>query len=285
MNRRVSGLVLLLLAVTAVVIVRAVQHPGVAGRPVAAPLPGPPAVGSCLLLQDGVPRPVDCADPHDLEVIAGVEADATSPTVAQCRARAADYLAPILVDDWQVPVAVDVAVVSAPTGERVGSRGWQACTVRPSTHDRFTGSLRGMTLATYRTDLFGTCFDRSTGPDLPCDGPHDAERLGTADLVETDPAFINAKPYYGINYTAVTLPDSVLADLTRRCRSLAVALTGAADPTYGGQLEIRADIRSVLTTERRDTVEIVLGCLAVAPAGRPLTGSVVGLGSRPLPFG
>lgn len=276
---------MLLVAAVAVVVVPTVYHPGVAGRAAAAPLPGPPAVGSCLLLQDAVPALVDCAEPHDVEVTAGVDADATSPTSAQCQARAADYVAPIQVGDWEVPLAYDVGVLPAPPGERLGARGWQACTIRPSTHERFTGSVRGMTLATYRGVLFGSCSDSYAGPVLRCDSPHETELLGMADIVYADPQLNVSEPYSGFDPSASPLPDSVTADLTGRCTTLAAELTAVTDPTYGGQLEIRMSVRGVYPLDRLDTVQIYLACMAVAPTDRPLSGSVIGLGMQPLPFG
>ncbi len=283
MDRRLVGALTLLLATTAVLVAPALQHPGLSGRASAAALPGPPAVGSCLLVRDAVAGPVDCAEPHDLEVTAGVDSDATTPSPEQCTQRAVDYVAPIRVDDWLVPLAMDVAVIPAPPGERAGDRGWQACTMRPTTHDRFAGTVRGMTLADYRSDVFGSCFDQHPGPKIRCDSPHDAELLGTADVVVTDAAPAGNRVRQLPGASALSAP--LIADLTGRCTSLAARLTGVADPTYAGLLGIRMFVRGVDPTAQPDTLRVAVSCVAVAPPGQPLSGSVVGLGTRPLPFG
>ena len=283
LSRAAAGALALLVAGVLVIVVRAVAQPGLAGTATTAPLPGPPAVGACLRIDDGPPAVVDCAAPHDLEVTAGVTADATPPSRSQCDARSADYLPPITVDDWLVPVAVETTVVPAPPGERVGGRGWQVCTVRPENHDRWSGTVRGMTLATFRSDVFGNCVDSTRGPRVPCGSPHDGELLGTAAVAYTGLDLDGT--YFGVDSSAATLPDDVRADLQARCGELAARMTAAADPTYGGLLTAAVRVRTVAPTDVPGGVQVYLACLATPPPGRPLSGSVVGLGDAPLPLG
>jgi hypothetical protein len=283
MNRRAAGAVVLVLAFVLVIVVRAVGNPGLPGTAAAAPLPGPPPVGACLLITDGRPAVVDCAEPHDLEVTAGVTADATPPTLSQCDARTAGYLPPIVVDGWLVPVDAETSVVPAPPGQRSADRGWQVCTVGPGIRDRFTGSVRGMVLTTFRSDVFGNCADATAGPRLPCTGPHTGELLGTTDRTYTDVDLDDV--YLGVALNAGNVPAAVGTDLDARCAALAGRVTGSDDPTYGGQLGIRMQVQTVVPTDVPGTIRVYASCLAVGPPGRPLTASVIGLGAGPLPFG
>ncbi|WP_111767738.1 hypothetical protein [Nakamurella deserti] len=282
MNRRAAGAAALLLAFVLVLAVRAVGHPGLPGSATAAPLPGPPPVGACLLLTDGRPAVVDCVAPHDLEVTAGVSADATPPTLSQCDARTAGYLPPVVVDDWLLPLEVRTTVVPAPPGQRSADRGWQVCAVRPDTGERFAGSVRGMTLETFRGDVVGRCSDDPTGPAVPCGDPHAAELLGTTDRSYPDVDLGGV--YLGVALNAGSVPDAVGADLDARCTALAGRLTDSDDPTYDGQLDLRVQVLTVVPTDVPGTIRVYASCVAAGPPGRALTASVVGLGPGPLPL-
>ncbi len=281
--RRALGALVLVLAVTAVVLVRAVAHPGITGSAAAAPLPGPPTVGACLRLAAGLPAVTDCAAPHDLEVTAGVSADATPPSRSQCAARGAEYLPPLTVDGWLLPVDVETRVLPAPPGERAGGRGWQVCTVRPESHTRYTGTVRGMTLPSFRPDVFGRCAGDVGGLSTPCTAAHRTEELGTIDLPYA--GLDLAGTYFGVDLSAATLPDAVTADLTARCAALTGRLTGAADPTYGGRLGSAVEVRTAVPTAEPGGLRVYAACRVTPPPDRVLTASVIGLGDRDLPLG
>ena len=283
MDRRLIGVLALLLAAVALLVVRAAENPGLPGSAAPVALPGPPPVGSCLVVDTTV-TVVECAEPHDAEVTAGTTIDDQAPSRSFCDAAAADYLPPIITGDgWQVPVDVQTAVLPAPEGQRSADRGWRACTVRPESSERFTGSLRGMTLATFRDDVFGSCPAPSRSDRIPCSAAHPTELLGTTNL-----AYPDAQPtgaYFGIDNSAAALPDAVGADLDHRCRTLAATLTGNPDPTYGGRLTVRLEVDTVVPTDVPGTLQVCVSCAVDAPPGRWLTASVIGLGTAPLPLG
>ena len=226
---------------------------------------------------------VGCAEPHDAEVTAGTTADAEVPSRSFCDAAAAEYLRPVVADGWQIPVDVQTGVLPAPEGQRAADRGWRACTVRPESGLRFTGSLRGMTPATFRGDVFGSCPAPGRSDRIPCSGAHPTELLGTTNL-----AYPDAQPggaYLGVGDRAAALPAAVGADLDSRCQRSAARLTGAADPTYGGRLTVRLEVDTVVPTDVPGTRQVYVSGTVDAPAGRWLTASVIGIGEGALPLG
>jgi hypothetical protein len=58
---------------------------------------------------------------------------------------------------------------------------------------------------------------------------------------------------------------------------------GSADPTRGGQLRVVAD-RMTSQTDGRSDGPLTVACFVTSAAGQQLSGSVIGLGERAVPF-
>jgi hypothetical protein len=140
-----------------------------------------------------------------------------------------------------------------------------------------------MTLAGFRSDVFGSCFDTDPRERVPCAGAHAAELLGVGTVAYPDAAPDGT--YFGVDFSAAALPEAVVGDLGSRCTALGAALTGTADPTYGGQLSVRIQVNTVVPTDVPGTVQVYVSCVATGPPASPLTASVIGLGDGPLPVG
>ncbi len=286
-----AGLIVLLLAALASVAVPRILQPGLAGVPAAAPLPPPPAVGTCMAVAERTRTIVPCSHPHHLEITATWPADDPTSPVRGDRdtcAKAGDEYTGVNADPnaalWSpATIRPDTARIRAPRGERAGQRGWVACTIQPWTYEHYVGSIRATGPGRSRPAAYGSCA--IWGAPATCTKAHDAELLGvtTGFIPDAPGTDVLRKP---------AVPDSLIAELTGYCGDLARQLTGAADPTYAGQLEI-----SLLPDAWRGTNDVFEGststdypgiyyfgsCLLHAPEGL-LVGSVVGLGDAPVPF-
>jgi hypothetical protein len=229
--RRIAGaLVLAAALVMAFLVARGASFP-LAGQPVAA-WPPPPVVGGCQVLDGAALDAVPCADPHDLEITRAWQAYETLPKdlASLCGQAAVDYLGgagdPTAVQGWALDLPQYSAYQwTAPPTETVGGRGWTACVISPWRSGQYTGSVRNLRSPADRPAAFGVCGF----PDQPilvrCDQPHAWERLGSLSV-----DLASAGDSAGMAKAATAHQAS--------CRSLAVALIGVADPTYGNRLQI-----------------------------------------------
>ena len=312
---RIRGLIALVLAFVLVAAVSGLSSRPLAGSAAPAPLPLPPAVGSCLnvdLTPQG-PRPVfvPCDQLHRAEVIRAWPAPSAAPTGGvqverpgpfpvlnygvidnrTCRQEAAAYVGPIFepaVVGWHtVTPSVVSGLVGAPFDERVGDDGWSACLVFDGAGRSFEGSVKDMTRTVGGAwpDVFGVCGDeapiRTTGA---CTAAHRVELLGVWQwyrLLPESPEF----------YTEVSAEA-----LAAGCLALAAEVIGTDDPTFGGRLIVHSD--SLWFSNEGDASVYFTGadgsaysappppdCWVQAAPGTTLTGSVRGLGDRPLPVG
>jgi hypothetical protein len=196
-DRRLIGAVVLSVATVGLVVVSQAAGNRLAGNPIA-DWPQPPAVGSCLDLDDDTgSRAVPCDRPHDAEVMktfdaldpiaAATSADSQLTVTDACDAAAdaisqADSAPPagesVLPGqpDWALPLsALLVRLVHAPPDQRAGPYGWMACVVQPGVPVRYTGTFRGAT-ANNRPAAYGTCYD-DRGTAVSCLAPHATEVL------------------------------------------------------------------------------------------------------------
>ncbi len=311
MDRRWGGLVILVIALVAAFAGAARSKP-IAGTASLAPIPGPPAVGDCLLEpapngagssrreDDVVPalRIEACTGPRYGEVMAVIERQDRSrsgtlrdPPMDPCRRVFDDYLGAIErteLDRWSGRSFADQLAV--PTAlQRSQGQDWVACLVvpmgRPETA-RYTGTLRDVLRTRSYPSEFADCLPSLRLGDLPmhlaadCRTPHPGELLGWLTLDRTE-----------VRSSA----------LRSSCTALAVDLTGLADPTAGGRLQL--DVRTSTTSLMMWTVDDGRGsirvdgpeaaegpvfevyCLLVPTAGKMLTGPLLGLADGPLPVG
>lgn len=287
MDRRVAGVLALVLAVAAVVFVPRFLNPGVAGVATVAPMPTPPAVGSCVNTMRRSMSVVDCTQLHEGEVTATWIAEdpdrVREATDDSCAAHARDYLGqvvPQLMENWTLAVLTwETGVTRAPRAQRAEDYyGWNACVVRAPERGRYTGSIRNLADVTTRPAVFGSCQSYSVGL-VPCTDLHDGERLADA-----SGTWIDEQP----GRPAGSRLESIEASLSGGCTAVAEAMTGAADPTYDGRLRIIVWVQELGQVpypddETRYATDYLASCEVSAVDGE-LTGSVVGVGDAELPM-
>ena len=301
------GVLLLVLAATGAVIVRGVLAPGTAGTPASAPLPLPPAVGSCVDLDAGV-EVVSCDAPHTAEVImswpagrapgSAVHAEqqprmtfsvskqlpyAESDQVCQQWADSytgwSDYLAEHADDLWIPPRPMVVGrLVDAPADQGLPDKHWTACVAETGQH-LFSGSVAesALYLGGHRPDAVSVCLTSTTlrVEFSSCSVAHTTELIGTIALTNE------------MMFRRTVLIDRTAEEVQQRCVDLARTVTGADDPTYGGQLDI---VTESVWQQRESPVTIaapgwfIPDCLLRVAGTQSLSGSVIGLGDGPLPL-
>ena len=286
MDRKVAGVLALVLAVGAVLFVPRLINPGLPGTASAAPMPSPPPIGSCVSFVGRPMRVVGCDEPHQGEITAVWAAEdparAVEATSTQCDVANAAYIGiqqPVEMNDWTVAALFwETQLVRAPRTQRIGEYGWQACVLRSPDRAEYAGSVRGLGDLTARPDVFGNC---QTGnyEFTVCSVPHGSELLAYTDGV-----------WYDIQtgLPAGSRIEVIHDVLNGGCRTLAETLTGATDPTYGGRLRIEVWIEQV--AQQQVTYDQSLyatsyraSCQLTAVDGE-LTGSVIGLGDAELPI-
>jgi len=300
MDRRLAGLLVLVLAITAVVVAPAIDGRRVAGAGVAAAFPAPPEVGACVLppvpvgpkvggLLPEIPVTAvhfgSCEGVIAGEVVSLLASDQVTGMDLSFPGPCADGISAfaglqVSARSATVPGAPpDSPAVWTPTlgstgllivpsqSERNTGRLWAACLVVPTMHSTYHGTLRHAFTAGRLPDQFGLCWaesDLDHMPDLlPCAEPHPAELLATG-WIE--------------NRSVVTL-ERVEAS----CLDIAGRIMRTGDPGRGGAITIVTDPVRRDGASRPDA-PLTVGCFATSSAGAPLTGTVIGLGDSPVPL-
>lgn len=268
----VGAAVLLVVTVGLAVVSQAAGN-RLAGNPIA-DWPQPPAVGSCLDLDDAGSRAVPCDRPHDAEVTQTFDAldpiaAATSPDsqLSVACGSAADAISQAVSappagesvlpgqPDWALPgTPFSSRLVHAPPDQSAGPYGWMACVIQPIFQDRYTGAFRAAT-ANNRPAAYGTCYD-NRGTAVSCLAPHATEVLavvarqiivgkaaGTPDRSRSpvsapisDADIAAAQEAVDAQNAATRKLASTLPTWTKQCQDIAVSRLGVDDPTYGGAL-------------------------------------------------
>lgn len=299
MERRLAGIVVVLLALCAVVVVPALDGKRVAGSAVATSFPDPPKVGECLRspfslvgVQSGSPAEISvmdvslgaCADSVSGEVVAfwdtrtAAEQAPAARFGGPCYRQAAEYAGlqsgrstdlPGAPADgpvrWKPTIGFTPYLVVPGDVEQRAGHSWTACLVVPAGGVAYNGTLRDAFLRGLPAQ-YGRCFDSANLDLLPtallCDQPHAAELLATG-----------------------WIPDRSqvsLTDIERSCRAIAGRLIGTADPTKGEALRVVAD-RLTLQSDGRPDGPLTVSCSMTGAGMAQLSGSVIGLGDRPVP--
>lgn len=267
-ERRALGLLLIVAAVIAALAAGAVRQ-RTAGTAVAEPVVPAPAAGSCLsnvTTRDAVV--VRCDEVHTAEVLTARQVWRPEPG-EPCRTV---FSTSIIATgaDWAPPP--DVARSTGELrggGERVG---WIACVQRPvaGLHDPGPLHYRGrLTDPGGATAVVGTCFD-DLAARIGCSLLHRSERVGIfrAETGERRPV-TSCSRYAG---TVVGSPDAFSGSPALVALATDVPF---AEQQNGMLPRSGADVPASSPE---------LSCEVRAPAGRALTGSVVGLGLAPLPL-
>jgi len=302
MDRRLAGVVVLMLVVVAATVAPSLSGQRVAGSAVVMTFPDPPAVGDCALsaldaegANFGIPSDVDvttvtwgpCAGEVYGEIVAGASADAAADATDGRRGggcyRAAATFAGLDTSArratvpgapsypgvfWAPTLGFDSHRVVPGEQERQAGREWSACLAAPVVLGRYQGTLKQAFGSGQLPPEFGFCWE-GTNLDLApalvrCDEPHPAELLATA-----------------------TVRDRSFSDHEQsaiQCRQFAALIMQRLDPTAGGAL---ATVIDPVTSDGASTPDApeTVGCFVVPTGSRELIGTLVGLGeARPVPF-
>ena len=301
MDRRLAGIVLLVVALVAVIAVPSVTGRRVAGSAVATVFPDPPAVGDCLqapfpgAVRSGVPPEIpvtatrfgSCAAAIAGEVVAvwpnesAAMAAAANPRVAPCYQATATFAGlessrrstdvpgapPPGPVRWKPTIGFDPYHVVPGEQERRAGRSWTACLAVPTGHATYRGTLSDAFTTGSLPPEFGLCW---AGDDIgrlpvpvPCNRPHAAELLATG----------------WIRDRAAAPTEFIDA----ACPALAARLMRTDDPTRGGQLEVVSDRFTGNAASNPDS-PLTIGCIVSATGSQLLSGTVIGLGDRPAPL-
>lgn len=285
MYRRLTGLVALAAAVLLIVGVAAGHRPQVTGTAAALPPDPPPQVGQCVVqpfpaIDVGGPGvgPLDtvievggCDEPHHGEVIVVVDLTGALRMADsdECAAGPDPYrflgVDARAVDTWVA--APDIHLVSVTPDARQAAAGqqWVACVVGTRAGSApYLGSLRDAYVLGAPPSAVGSCSvddEPLTSARVACTAPHRAELFAR----------------YRVRDTA---PDDAI--LERSCLALVTAWTGIPDVGAVAGLDVSVSRESPLAP---DTGRGGLVACAVAVDGdRLLTGSLLSVGSGPLPW-
>lgn len=182
---------------------------------------------------------------------------------------------------WSATLSTLTLTMQPDDEQRAAGQNWTACiAVQVDDADNLT------TFAESSRDLYrtgtprpdsGSCLDvadAATARPVRCDRPHGAENFGLA-------------------VTAVgEVGTGDEGDLQRSCTELVALLTRAPDVGTEGGLEVftattyRDDNGTVIARPDSDSAGVLAysSCQVVTPPGRTLSGTLVGLGDRPVPW-
>jgi len=302
MHRRLAGVVVLVLALVAVMAVPSIAGRRMAGSAIAVALPDPPQVGDCLLApitqtssSGGWPREIpydagdfgSCDGPIAGEIVgvwgSAAEADegSRSRLGGPCYRQAADFAG--LVRSGRSTVVpggpVDAQVAWKPTigfvpyrivpgqVEQNAGRSWTACVAVPTSQSTYRGTLRDAYTTGTMVDDFGLCWSAhdldGTATTLQCDRPHPTELLATGWIMDR-----STMSWPGLNAS---------------CLALAASIMHTVDATRGGALSVVVDPFRMDGAMRPDA-PLSVNCFVTSAGPQQLTGTVIGLGARPIPF-
>ncbi len=302
MDRRVAGVLLLVIALVCALAVPNLVGRQVAGAAVGEVIAGPPAVGTCVSalsaagpdeiddvkVDDAVPSrslPVATAAPCSGQVIGEVISVSTTNTSQvstlqeydeahpDCRSQVETYLGTTATTalvgvQWSKSIYVDAVTVGPDEHDRTAGRTWSACVMSAVGQEYPTpGTLKASWATGTLPAAFGLCWaDQVVQHGIPtaCTTPHSTQQLAYADVL---------RPSVSDNsMISVADPAHVLAG----CRQAAASIMKVQDPTFGGRLAVKV----VTDPPGAPFVQ----CTVSATGGKALTGSLIGLGSKPLPL-
>ena len=296
----------------AVVVVGAVASPGVIGRQLpgtatAVPVADPPRVGDCLTTPPDVPpaplavRIAPCAAGRFGEVVAVMDDPrlraATSrrqhdddAAVSDDRDRQAcgdqvlRYLGLTVGSDhqgfvdsyWQPLAPLDMSIDRPSARQTAAGQHWVSCSFYVHDQDGKAASYRNPARDAYGHGIpppaLAYCLstgDLMTAESVPCSRPHTAEAFGG---------------------TMTARPGLTVASMEASCRVLVARATRMPDITAAGalQVEVTAVHGPTGTSEpglgSAHDVTGYAGCVISSPDNRQLSGPLLALGGRPVPW-
>lgn len=289
---------MVIITVIGVVTINAVAGrtvPGVAGR---TPAAAAPAAGLCLSITRTGWVPVGCAEPHTAEIVQGWSASESSDVTLyeKCMTAGRAYLGEQWGQSgdsptqavWSVPPVMSSTVLVFGPGRRlVEGWSWRACVVRPilvgDAGAGYRGRLRDVPATGVLPAELRPCFNRPQAVGVvgvSCAARHAGEVLATRSLQVFDSSS---------ELDAIATNPGVTAE----CLGIARRSTAAADPTYGGRLQVVVNLHAtgmgfvVSKDSSGASASYVLyqaSCALQAAGGRELSASIIGLGSGQLPL-
>lgn len=255
------------------------------------PAAAPSSRSSAATVAPDAPLLVGFAPCRGQPVIGEIVGVASSPAVARtvvappvgldCRSSALDYAGLTSVDNRFVlpgqppgdPVSWNLSidtgnrwVLPAPWLQAAGKT-WSACIVTPRDSGLYRGRLAGAFAGERLPDAFGTCWDSTqvsaASQRANCDEPHAAELISAGRVLD--------------------LAGTGSAAIVASCAALAARVMGREDPTASGELVLQTSPVAA-RIDLRTSGSLSVLCYVASADDRKLTGSVVGLGSRPVPF-
>ncbi len=290
---------MVIITLCSVLVVNGVLGRSLSGVAARSPLPAAPESGSCLLRTGAEWVGVPCADPHTAEVVRSWSAAdlATARRYDQCMASGRVYLGPSWGQSgdsptesaWSVPsVMSSTVLVSGPGPATTRGWSWQACVVRPILLGPPGAGYRGRLHDVPTTGVLPVelrpCFNRPAAVGVvgvACTAPHMGEVLAARSLQV---------------FGSPTDADDTATDpaVNSECHAIARRTTAAADPTYGGRLQVVVNLHAtgmgfVVSKDSPGNtshayVLYKASCALQVAAGHELSASVVGLGAGPLPI-
>ena len=308
--RRRIGLLIILCTVLAALVLAQVGHPTVAGRAEPQARPDPPTVGACVDL--GPPLTVvGCQTRHAGEVTATWTTPA-QPTAehgyGSCLESAERYVGSgtdEVTIGWAAPRFLQtVRIVVGPGRRPLPGWSWAVCLivpVVPGGGQGYLGSVAGLTVERTPTEL-RRCFTvvqlpglrpstSSAEPDqftsgTSCRADHRGEVLGLRRVRMPGPTGGPAAPTPGDSQQFDTDPGRAAG-----CARLARTVLRVADPTFDHRLVLRIRLEAVgfftvvpPSGEVITDIDYAASCTVEAPAGQLLDGTLVGIGTGPLPL-
>ena len=286
MSGRRRGLALLVVALLGLLVLPSVLGRRVAGSAEAAPVPDQPSIGTCLESISGGPDQSTVASPDSLITfpsavvgactgqLAGEVVSVDPAGSAAARVAVGDYMSDAGACDeqarrfiglpatgtingvtWTPRVAAGSQRIGPDGRQRAAGQHWSACVVTGA-GSSYVGSLRSGFDDPAVQDVLGLCWAGRVSMNaalVSCSAPHRGQLLAAG---------------------TVSAPGTV-ASVDASCAGYARLVTGR---TIGA-----ADHLELATTgEGFGSMQVF--CSVTADTGRTLTGSLVGLGTRPLPW-
>lgn len=314
-HRRRTGVVVIGVVVVLMVVVTGLRPHLLGGAAQAAPVPGPPAVGDCVL--DPLPgspqntavtaasggavpvypqqliRPCTAARYGEIVFViaapkpAVVEGEASGrfladPNMDSCFQAAMRYLGiptQPMVGTWQTFLQITVALSRPSPRQQADGQRWAACIVGLQAPGGSPNSADDQQYGSSIRDALHTGRERNQlaecGPTLDWNADLVAGNCGHPHSVEIL-AFADSGDHR-VNRTQFELT----------CQQLVRRLTAMPDPTAGGALSIQIHVQDMNNTASTTTeipAHSTLLCGVVASGTRKLGGSLVALGRQPIPW-
>jgi hypothetical protein len=283
-DRRLAGVLVLVISLTAALIAGAARPKVLPGSPAPQTLVGAPAIGDCLTepiptaSQAGpfFPELAPCTGSRTGEVVGVFAAIPPAGALVEhpysdvCTTAENRYLGKSLGPDGNPDLSPDrwypmIRPASAVVTSADPDRPWIACVIglpQSSPAGTYELSLRDSLSRGPLPPEFATCTGTTPTSFGDCGKPHRGEIIGN---------------------TAALASPPTRSELQASCERLATTLTGIRTPTAPPLRVVVSVTMAGFDGSGRETVS--LQCRIEALDGHVLTGPLAGLGSRPIPVG